>query len=510
MVARMIPTGERLLQTTLGKPNVVAWILRVLVAVVATTVLGFLGHERLIDGDEGFYLMAARLVSEGKRLYSDFFFPQMPFLGWIYGAWFWLTGRSWYGARLLCSLLAAGTGLMVFELVLRTTRRKALALVAAALYLASGSVGGWFVVAKSFAPTIFLLTAGVLLLETAQAPLRAALGGLALGLAVECRLYVIVVLPCAALFLLRRYGLSRQGLRFLLALAGGCLAATVVLLPYIIRDWHNFYFDNWTFHSIREFEQTGFFTNLENKKSVVRTVLALEPGRLPGNVQFLGLAVVAMLALLLPKTRRNRLTSYVWLALFVVSLVPSPTDPQYFCLLIPFMIVEACHALAGRYMPRWWILGPVVAALVAGYTVLGVRDLERYRVTGQAVPGVWTPDRIPRWSIPTIMGVAKIIDDADQREGASWWPGYFVSTKTPLNLMLANDFGFRAAARLTLVERQRVRIMAHDDVVEMMNKKDPPLFVEGNWAARPMADYLPGKGYREVGSLVNVKVWVAR
>ncbi len=503
----MVAMGERLLRTAL-KPGAVAWVLRVLVAVVSATVMILLGRERLIDGDEGFYLMAGRLISEGKRLYTDFFFPQMPFLGWTYGAWFWLTGRSWYGARLLCSLLAAGTGLMVFELVLRSTRRKALALVAVALYLTSGYVGGWFVIAKSFAPTVFLLTAGVLLLETAETPRRAALAGLALGLAVECRLYVIVVLPCAVLFLLRRYGFSRRGLRFLLALAGGCLAATLVLLPYIVRDWHNFYFDNWTFHSIREFQQTGFFTNIENKRQVLRTMLAMDPGRLPGNIQVAGLTIVALLALLLPKTRPNRLTSYVWLALFAVSLVPSPTDPQYFCLLIPFLLVEACHACAAKRLP-WWFLWPVIAALVAGYTVQGVRDLERYRVTGVAVPGVWSTDRVPRWSIPTVVEAGKIIDAANQREGASWWPGYFVATRTPLTLMLANDFGFRAATRLSLPERQRVRIMSHDDVVEMMNRKDPPLFVEGNWAARPQADYLPAKGYRLVGSLVNVKVWVA-
>jgi hypothetical protein len=173
------------------------------------------------------------------------------------------------------------------------------------------------------------------------------------------------------------------------------------------------------------------------------------------------------------------------------------------------MIVEACHALGWRRVGWRWLLWPVVAALVVGYT-LGVRDLERYRVSALAVPCVWTPDRVPRWSIPTILGVAKIIDAANQREGASWWPGYFVSTRTPLALTLANDFGFRAAARLSPAERQRFRIMAHEDVVEMMNRRDPPLFVEGNWAARPMADYLPGKGYRMVASLVNVKVWVAR
>ena len=34
----------------------------------------------LIDGDEGYYLLAAKLVFQDKQLYTDFFYPQMPLL----------------------------------------------------------------------------------------------------------------------------------------------------------------------------------------------------------------------------------------------------------------------------------------------------------------------------------------------------------------------------------------------------------------------------------------------
>jgi hypothetical protein len=483
------------------------WWLRLFVALGLAAFFIPIGRLRLIDGDEGYLLQAARLVSEGKRLYADFFYPQMPFWEQVYGTYFWLFGRGWYCARLLSSLIAVGTGLVVLEILLRTCRRKRWAAVGAAAYLVTGLAGGWFAIAKPFGLTAFLLSLGVLLLEAAQTPLAVACGGLAFALAVECRLYVVVVFPCALLFLLRRHGFSRRGLKFVEALAAGALAGSLLLLPYVLRDWHNFSFGNWTYHSIREFGQTGFITNLPNKKNTLLSILYLDnEGRLPGSLQFLGLTVAALVALLSPSSSRNRLASYLWLALFLVSLVPSPTDPQYFCLLVPFLVVEAVVAFASL---RGWKAWPVLAVLAIPYVILGTRDVKRYVVTGEAVPGVWTQDRVVRWSIPTVLAVAHKIDAAGQPLGASWWPGYFVSTRTPIISTLANDFGFRAAARLSPTERHRIGIVTHDEVAGMMDRHFPPLFVEGNWASWPAAGYLPSKGYRLVDSFQNVKIWVA-
>ena len=134
----------------------------------------------------------------------------MPFGANVYAAWFWLWGRGWYAARLLSSLLAVGTGLLLLEIwcalpaqALGRARRRG--------YLVTGQAAGWLTISKSFGLTAFLLSLGVLLLEAAQTPLLVACGGLALALAFECRLYVIVAFPCALLFLLRRHGFSRHG-----------------------------------------------------------------------------------------------------------------------------------------------------------------------------------------------------------------------------------------------------------------------------------------------------------
>jgi hypothetical protein len=43
----------------------------------------FVARHRLIDGDEGFYLLAARLVLQHKTPYLDFFYPQAPLLPYV-------------------------------------------------------------------------------------------------------------------------------------------------------------------------------------------------------------------------------------------------------------------------------------------------------------------------------------------------------------------------------------------------------------------------------------------
>jgi hypothetical protein len=220
--------------------------------VVALVVLGAVlipaAQARFIDGDEGFYLMASRLVADGQRLYADFFFPQMPLVPQVYGRWFWLLGAGWRSARVLAALCAVGTGLVVAEEARRRTASTFWGLVALGLYVGSGFVIGWFTIVKTFGLAALLLTGGAVVLQ--RPSLRAAFaGGLLLALAIGTRLYLVVALPCAVLYLWREASPARG--RRLLALAGGVLAACLPLLPTILRDPQAFYFGNVVFHTLR-------------------------------------------------------------------------------------------------------------------------------------------------------------------------------------------------------------------------------------------------------------------
>jgi hypothetical protein len=75
------------------------WLYVLITLLLLAAVFFFSSRERLVDPDEGAYLLAAKLVMEGKSLFTDFFWPQMPLLPYAYGAWMKFFGTNWYAAR---------------------------------------------------------------------------------------------------------------------------------------------------------------------------------------------------------------------------------------------------------------------------------------------------------------------------------------------------------------------------------------------------------------------------
>src|SRR5262245_30444009 len=84
---------------------------------------------RLVDADEGAYMLVARRVMEGALPFHDMFYPQMFLLPYGYGAWMKIFGFSWYVGRLLSGLLTVALGVLLYAEVRRLTGRAALAWV---------------------------------------------------------------------------------------------------------------------------------------------------------------------------------------------------------------------------------------------------------------------------------------------------------------------------------------------------------------------------------------------
>src|SRR5207245_9405636 len=70
------------------RPAVIYGLLAILMAAVFVP----MSLYRLVDGDEGTYLLVSRLVAEGQLPYHDFFYRQMFLLPYVYGAWMQLVG----------------------------------------------------------------------------------------------------------------------------------------------------------------------------------------------------------------------------------------------------------------------------------------------------------------------------------------------------------------------------------------------------------------------------------
>jgi hypothetical protein len=485
--------------------RVATWPRIAAVAILSAAIIP-MALARPIDGDEGFFLMAARLISQGKALYKDFFFLHAPAVPYFFGTWFAVVGPGWYAARLLSALIGIAVGLFLFEHLQQATGRWRWALAGTVLYAGAGLVLGWFTPVKSLGTSTLFTFAAVSLLSR-EGRRAVLLGGIFLGLAASARIYLVVAVPCALLFLLRRDRWSKAFLRDVLQLAAGVLIGCLPLWLALIQDRQAFIFGTVEYHALRDVRSAGVIGDFPQKVATFMAVLGLEGADGAGSIQFLGLMVLALAGLVSKATRANSLFAYVWMALFVISLLPTPSYPQYFAMLIPFLIVEAVVFLA--------TLDPVPLrpALIVGmvaYLALGLADVRRFLVTGTGVPGLWARDRIARWSIPHVVAVGRAIDEQQQPVGASWWPGYFVSAKTPIAIDLANDFGMVVADKISETRRRRFHIVTHAEIQGMLQRKDPPLFVEGNWAYRPTADQLPDRGYEMVRSQGVVKIWTAR
>jgi hypothetical protein len=462
--------------------------------------------NRPIDGDEGFFLMAARLVSNGLTPYRDFFFIHAPAIPYFFGTWFRLFGPGWYTARVLSALITIVIGMVLFEHLRRATGRWGWALMGVALYATAGLVLGWFTPVKSLGASALFAFCGTAALA-GEGKRSVLIGGVLLGLAGAARLYLVVTVPCAVLFLLRRRGWNRELRRDLVQLGVGLVIGSLPLIIVLLRDHQAFIFGTVEYHALRDVRSAGVIGDWNQKRAILLSILGMEGADGGGSVQFLGLILLALGSLLSKATPRNSPFATVWIALFIVSILPTPSYTQYFALLIPFLIVEAVMLLSTLPVPP---LRPLLALGLAAYVALGAVDVRRFLVTGVGVPGLWAADRLARWSIPNVVAVARAIDEQNLSVGASWWPGYFVSARTPIAIDLANDFGMVIADKVTEPRRRRFHIVSHGEMGAMLNKRDPPLFVEGNWAYRPNADQLAARGYRMVRTVGPVRLWTAR
>jgi hypothetical protein len=108
-----------------------------------------------------------------------------------------------------------------------------------------------------------------------------------------------------------------------------------------------------------------------------------------------------------------------------------------------------------------------------------------------------------------VVAVARAIDEQNLPVGASWWPGYFVSARTPIHVDLANDFGMVIADKVTEPRRRRFHIVTTARWRHAGRPACRPSSSRGNWAYPPNADHA-GAGYRMVREVGPVRIWVAR
>ena len=484
-----------------------------------------MGRARLVDGDEGFSIMAAKLVNQGRAPYIDFFYQQMFLHPYAYALWLRIFGTTWYAARSLSVCLAILLGVLVYFHALRVTGRQTLGLLAAALFAFAGSGAGWFTVVKTFAlSTLFLFGAYAMVFTGASPRWRCFVSGLFLGLAVDVRLHIIAAFPAFAIQFLGADEPVRRRFEHLLWFTLGLGAALLPGLYFLARSPIPFVFDNFTYHSLRSGH--GLIGGLPQKWAIALQLLALRGHEGSASIQFVISLLFTVGLGVLTTARRERLPLSVWITflLMIVSFLPTPTFTQYFTVLVPFMVINIILVFASlkdeTRVPasvRRRLRIPLAAAC-ALYILVWPYDYDRYGTWGHHIPGFLSRVWDVNWEIPVINRVSAAIDqyaDSTNPTAISWWPGYFVESRTAPFPRTENNWGRDVWFRMSPGLRARCHVISDPGLDGVIQQRAAPLAVLGNWSWDIVWE--PGKsrhrntlvksGYVMIGQVASTEIY---
>jgi hypothetical protein len=252
---------ERQTQIEEGCPRAWRWGHLALLLAVAASWLALSGLNLWmgeLNQDEGWYLYAARQITEGRLPYQDFAFTQPPLLPLVYSlAYPWVGHFGVPGGRALTWMFGALGLLAAIWLAMRTGPRKAQRLTAGLCFIlvAINLYQSYFTtVVKTYALAGMFLCAGLAALSFVgrRHGVRAAmLAGFLLACAAATRLSLGAALAVGGLYLVvcRRRLKTWAWLDFAL---GGGLGLALVFLPFLALGGEGFRFGLLEYHSLRE------------------------------------------------------------------------------------------------------------------------------------------------------------------------------------------------------------------------------------------------------------------
>jgi hypothetical protein len=400
----------------------------VLLCSVVTLLFGELSlyaETRGFSWDEGFHLMAARLIKEGKRPYLDFCFAQTPLNAYWNAVWLAIFGDSWRAVHAVSALLVAGAVLLTADFILSrfpvADWRLGGALAAAFLVGLNGAIVVFGSIGQAYALCLFLTVAAFRVAVVAvdrRGALYAAIAGLLAGAAAAASLLTAPVAPILLVWMLIY---NRAGGRTpkLAAFLGGAAIPFLPVAWFFLQSPHVVFFNLVEYHALYR------FVHWEGARQHDLEVLL---GWIDsGQALLLGLLAAAGMYFIAARSgweraRRSEFYLCAWIAVLMGAEIANahPTFSWYFLLVVPFVAIPAAaglYAIGSQLFSPGRPLWPVTVL-----TVLLVLGLARalYEDTGSLT-----------W--PDMEAVAKKVDQVTPRN-ATLWAGenVFFLTRRPL------------------------------------------------------------------------------
>jgi hypothetical protein len=502
-----------------------------LIAVVVCTSLLYLAGlfyyaaTRPIDGDEGFYTTAARLVWEGKTPYKDFFFQQAPLLPYLY-SWIWAVHpRSLVAMRML-SAACGGLEVLLLGLALVFAKRLSakVALAAFAAVVLNPYSVAWNVVVKTFAVANLLMTVATIFLYIALRSRRLPwffAAGLALGFCVSARSLYGPLIPAILLCMFyQEFRNSRTPYPRCLAFLAGSLVGGLLLIVNFVRYPQAFIFNNLTYHHFDVgymISGSGVITEgYQSAGHVLFVYFSMIGVRLllfhPYFTIQLILAITGILSLRKlrrqtsngsPYTESDYLYFQLALLMLVVYLVtvllPFPPYDQHFVsplvpLLIPFVAegLRVTIRAGGKRVVALALVAPILFAIEIGRETArnsghSIWRLSSYRETTKVIEANTSPDEV-------VM---------------SFWPGFVFESGRRYFPGLENHFVYRVMDKMSPEERTRMHVVSKDQIMRAITGGEINVLVIHPWILEYYHDLSPAE-IREFHTAVDANYSLLR
>jgi hypothetical protein len=305
--------------------------------------------------DEGFHILAARLISVGKRPYLDFFFPQTPLNAYWNAAWMAIFGPSWRVVHAVAALVTISSVILIVEYVFALLPdrrwRPAAALAALALFGLHARVWMFGTISQAYPLCLLLLVAAFRIAIVAVALPRSkmsALAGLCAGAAAASSLLTAAASPVLLIWIWLH---NRTGNRWIKTAAFliGSLVAFIPILILFARGPHQVVFDVLKYHTI--YRRLSWSGATGHDIGVATDWVNSSPSLLLVLLAIAGLFFINKNEF--DPARRGEFRLCLWLsvAISAQNLLAHPTFPMYFVFTIPFLAVLAVfgfHATAER------------------------------------------------------------------------------------------------------------------------------------------------------------------
>lgn len=441
----------------------------VLVLLCSLYFFHYVSSQRFIAADEGFYLLAGKLVAAGRLPYLDFFYPQMPILPFLHAIWISLLGADWETARLMATLFATAIATLLFS-YLQGFRGLSIATLSLVTFVTAPEILSWFTVCKTYVFAGFPLIVSCLLLHHSVCQEHAGSGygrkfffllhlisGLLLGIAIGIRLFYVFFIPVYFLYVFINRGQTVRKIAFSAQLLGLVLAATPHLF-FMITDFDAYWFNNIGYHLNRNHRPEDIAETLRFNTIALATGINIKEHFASLLLPLLLWCNIGIALFSVTQRRLPPLATALGLTLFIAYLIPTPIHLQYFATCIPFFILGISTAPIRRWVTMMLLLATSTVCL---YTL--PHTIERLTVSGEDLKGIDQNNR-STFTLSSVVSVSKILDShfPDGSIVISQWPGYLFQTQLLPTSGLENQFWIRIEKKVTDREIQKYKLMTRD------------------------------------------------